>query len=167
MSPGELIATVAGAAVGSMFSLGLGTLAGGYAGRKMRQVIIGGEKRKIKVFLSFDFDNDRSLRDLMLGQAAHPDAPFEVVNYSLKEAAPEPTWQAKANAAITRSDIVVVLLGRKTHRAQGVLKEVQMARAASVPLVQIIGYRDREYTPLRNAGRVYAWTRSNLNKLFS
>lgn len=167
VSAGELLATTAGAVIGTVLSPGIGTVAGGIAGRKLRQWMAATEKRKVRVFLSFDFENDRSLRDLMLGQAKHPDAAFEIVNHSLKEEAPEPMWESKAAAAIKRSDLVVVLLGRKTYRAQGVLKEVQMARSSGVPIVQIIGYRHREYTSLQGAGRVYAWTKENLTKLFS
>ena len=59
---------------------------------------------KKRVFISFDFDNDRVFRDFMLGQARLPDSPFEVIDYSLKEAAPERNWEAKARAAIARSD---------------------------------------------------------------
>jgi hypothetical protein len=167
VSTGELLAAAAGAVLGTALSPGLGTIAGGVAGRRLRQWLVDTEKRKVRVFLSFDFDNDRSLRDLMLGQAKHPEAPFEVINHSLMEAAPEPLWESKATAAINRADLVVVLLGRKTNRAQGVLKEVQMARTAGVPIVQIIGYRHREYSPVPRAGRVYAWSQSNLIKLFS
>lgn len=166
-SAGELIATAAGALLGALVSPGLGTVVGGFAARELRKVLTDNEKKKTKVFLSFDFGNDRQLRDLMLGQAKHPDAPFEIINHSLKEAAPEPKWEAKANVAIKRSDLVVVLLGTKTYRAPGVLKEIKMARSAGVPVVQIIGYRKRQYTPIKNAGRVYAWTRPNLIKLFS
>jgi hypothetical protein len=167
VSTGELLAAAAGAVVGTALSPGLGTVAGGLVGRQLRQWLVDTEKRKVRVFLSFDFDNDRSLRDLMLGQARHPEAPFEVVNQSLMEAAPEPLWESKATVAINRADLVVVLLGRKTSRAQGVLKEVQMARTAGVPIVQIIGYRHREYSPVPGAGRVYAWSKPNLIKLFS
>ena len=31
-----------------------------------------------RVFVSFDFDNDKSLKDLIIGQAKNPDSPFEV-----------------------------------------------------------------------------------------
>lgn len=57
---------------------------------------------KKRVFISFDFDNDRVLRDFMLGQARLPDSPFEVIDHSLKEAAPERNWEVKARAAIGR-----------------------------------------------------------------
>ena len=42
-----------------------------------------------------------------------------------------------------------------------------MARAANVKIVQVIGYRDGDYTPVPNAGRLYAWNWPNLKKLLS
>ena len=122
---------------------------------------------KKRVFISFDFDNDRVLRDFMLGQARLPDSPFEVIDHSLKEAAPERNWEAKARDAIARSDIVIVMVGNDTHRAGGVLKEITMAREAGVQVVQVIGYKDGDYTPVPNAGRLYAWNWQNLKKLLS
>lgn len=123
--------------------------------------------RKTRVFLSFDFESDRGLRDLVLGQAKHPKAKFEIVNRSLMEAAPEPTWQSEARAAIKNSDIAVVLLGKHTHRAPGVLKEVQMARECGVPLAQMIGYRNGRFKRVPDAGRLYAWTAENLRRCSS
>lgn len=122
---------------------------------------------KPRVFVSFDFDNDRALKDFILGQARLADSPFEVIDHSLKEAAPERDWESKARAAIGRSDIVLVMVGQQTHRAQGVLKEVAMAREAGVKIVQIIGYKDGNYTPVPDAGRLYAWNWDNLKKLLS
>lgn len=116
-------------------------------------------------FVSFDFDNDRTLKDFVIGQARLPDSPFEVVDTSLKEQAPMNTWEDKARAAIKRSDIVLVMVGPNTHKAPGVLKEVAMARAAGIPVVQIIGYKDGNYTPVPDAGRLYAWNWDNLKKL--
>ena len=75
------------------------------------------------------------------------------------------SWEEKANLAINRSDIVVVMVGPKTHSAPGVLKEVAMAREAQIPIVQIIGYRDENYTAVQNAGRLYSWNWDNLKKL--
>jgi predicted GTPase len=122
---------------------------------------------KKKVFVSFDFDNDRKLKDFIIGQSKLKDSPFEVIDHSLKEAAPEQNWEAKARAAIGRSDIVIVMVGPQTHRAQGVLKEVKMARAANKHIVQVIGYRDGEYTEVAGAGRLYRWNWENLKKLLA
>jgi antiphage defense system Thoeris ThsB-like protein len=120
---------------------------------------------KKRVFVSFDFDNDKVLKDFMIGQARNPDSPFEVVDTSLKEAAPLKTWEDKARVAIRRSDLVLVMVGRYTYRAPGVLKEVRMAREEGIPIAQMIGYRDGTYTPVPNAGRLYQWDWENLKKL--
>src|SRR5689334_12284602 len=102
-----------------------------------RRDTMAGKKR---VFVSFDFDNDRVLRDFFLGQAKLPDSPFSIVDCSLKEAAPMATWEQKARTAIKGADLVIVMVGPHTHKAPGVLKEVKMAREAGVPIVQVIGY---------------------------
>ena len=121
---------------------------------------------KKKVFISFDFDNDLDLKELIVGQEKLPDSPFEVVDTSLKEAAPTKTWEDKARAAVRRSDLVIVMLGTKTATASGVLKEVAIAREAGVPIAQIIGNKGTNPTPVPNAGRVYAWDWDNLAELF-
>ncbi len=120
---------------------------------------------KKRAFISFDFDNDRALKDFIIGQARLPDSPFEVVDTSLKEAAPMKTWEDKARAAIKRSDIVIVMVGPTTYRAPGVLKEVKMAREEGVKIVQVIGYKDGNYTAVPDAGRLYAWNWENLKNL--
>lgn len=120
---------------------------------------------KKRVFVSFDFDNDKALKDFIIGQARNPDSPFEVINTSLKEAQPMKTWEDKARAAIQRSDIVLVMVGPNTHKAPGVLKEVKMAREEQISIVQVIGYKDGNYTAVPDAGRLYAWNWGNLKKL--
>src|SRR5579863_5370395 len=96
--------------------------------RDNRQLKGESSMAKKKVFVSFDFDNDKVLKDFIVGQAAHPDSPFEVIDTSLKEAQPMRTWEEKARAAISRSDLVIVMVGPQTFQAPGVLKEVDMAR---------------------------------------
>lgn len=120
---------------------------------------------KTPVFVSFDYDNDRKLKEFIIMQARRPDSPFSVVDLSLKEAAPERDWEAKAARAIARSRVVVVMVGPQTHRAPGVLKEVALARQQGKKVVQIIGYRDGAYTPVSGAGQLYRWNWENLKKI--
>ena len=54
---------------------------------------------KKRVFVSFDFDNDKPLKEFIVGQSRLSDSPFEIVDLSLKEAA---QWQ----------------LGKKKHMLQ-------------------------------------------------
>lgn len=122
---------------------------------------------KKRLFVSFDYDNDKVLKDFVIGQSKLPDSPFEVIDTSLKEAAPMKTWEDKARAAIRRSDLVLVVVGPKTSRAPGVLKEVAMAREAQVPIVQMIGYKEGSYTAVPDAGRLYRWNWDNLKKLLA
>lgn len=168
ISSDRIFATGAGALLGNAVLPGLGgVVLGGLVGSLVRTFLNENTIKKTRVFVSFDFDNDRILKEFILGQAKLPDSPFEIIDHSLKEAAPEKTWQIKANAAINSADIMLVIVGQNTFRAQGVLKEVEMARVAGVKIVQIIGYKTGNYTPVPNAGRLYTWNWNNLKNLLS
>jgi hypothetical protein len=123
---------------------------------------------KTKVFVSFDFDNDKILRDFIIGQAKLPDSPFQVSDYSLKEAAPQKDWERKASAAISRADKFIVMLGSKTRTAPGVKKEVAMAKKLGKIRFQIIGYKNgsRDWA-VPDAGVTYSWNWDNLKKLLA
>ena len=125
-------------------------------------------KKKKRAFVSFDYDNDKRLKDFVIGEARLPDSPFEVADLSMKEAAPQRNWESEAEARIKRGDIVIVILGRQTYKAPGVLKEVGIARRNSIPIVQIIGYRDLiNPKPVPNAGRLYRWNWDNLKNILN
>lgn len=120
---------------------------------------------KKRAFISFDFDNDKILKDFIIGQSKNADSPFEVVDSSLKEAAPQREWEELAERRIQNSDVVVVMVGKDTHRAPGVLKEVAMARKHHVQIVQVIGYRDSSPIRVPDAGTLYSWDWENLKKI--
>lgn len=121
---------------------------------------------KKRVFVSFDYDNDKALKELIIGQAKLPDSPFEVSDFSLKEAAPEREWLAKARAAISRSEVFIIVLGPKTRTASGVLREVAIANELKKTRFQLIGYTNgSESWAVPNGGRVYRWTWDNLKTL--
>lgn len=123
---------------------------------------------KKRVFVSFDFDNDKALKDFLIGQSKLADSPFEVIDHSLKEAAPEKDWLDKATAAIKRSDVFIVMLGPKTRTASGVKKEVKVANDLAKTKFQIIGYKDgSEDWAVAGGGRTYAWSWENLKKLLA
>ncbi len=163
---GQLVATSLGAGIGNVIAPGFGgVVLGALAGKFTNDFIRENTVVKRRVFVSFDFDNDRQLKDFIIGQSRLSDSPFEIADHSLKEAAPERSWEEKAQAAIIRSDIVIVMVGSNTYRASGVLKEVKMAREAGIKIVQVIGYKDGNYTAVPNAGTLYRWNWENLKKL--
>lgn len=83
---------------------------------------------KPRVFISFDFDNDKALKDFLVEQSKNTDSPFEISDWSMKEKSPEEYWDKEAERRISRSDMVIVMVGPKTHNAPGVLKEVRITR---------------------------------------
>ena len=118
-----------------------------------------------RAFISFDYDNDKALKDFMAGQAKLPDSPFTMADWSMKEAAPQRDWKAEAEGRIKRSDVVIVMVGNSTHRAPGVLAEVDMARRNNIKIVQVIGYRDSSPTAVAGAGTLYRWNWDNLKRI--
>ncbi len=122
---------------------------------------------KKRAFFSFDFDEDQNLKHHMVGQLKLPSSPFEAADWSIKEAAPQRNWEDEAEARINRSDVVVVLVGPKTYKAPGVLKEVAIARRLKKPIVQIIGYKDSSPTAVPNAGRLLRWSWENMSNVLS
>lgn len=116
-------------------------------------------------FVSFDFDNDARLKDLLVGQSKHPDTPFAIADYSIKVASSD--WVEKARLRIRRSDVVIVLCGRQTHKAKGVSIELQFAREERVPYFLLAGYSDGTNTMPEGAlhEKLYKWTWPNLKIL--
>jgi hypothetical protein len=123
---------------------------------------------KTKIFVSYDFDHDKTLYDFLIQQAHRLDSPFEIADHSLKEAAPQRNWEVKARAAISRADKFIVMLGSTTRYASGVKKEVAMAKDLAKTRFQIIGYRDgsRDWA-VPDAGVTYSWNWDNLKKLLA
>jgi hypothetical protein len=121
-----------------------------------------------RVFVSFDFDNDKTLKDFIIGQAKNPDSPFEVTDHSLQEAAPEADWLKRARASIVRADVVITMLGPNTRFAPGVKKEIAIAKELSKSRFQIIGYeKGTSDWAVADAGRTYDWSWENLKKLLA
>ena len=85
---------------------------------------------KKRVFFSFDFDEDQNLKHHMVGQLKLDTSPFAAADWSMKEAALQRDWEAEAESRISRSDVVVVLVGPNTHNAPGVLQRGRHNKAA-------------------------------------
>ena len=121
--------------------------------------------RKIRVFLSYDFEHDRAAKGNFAAQAGLQASPFSMVDSSLLETEPEPQWIRKANSLISKSDLFIVLLGRNTHSAPGVLREVSIAKGLGKPRIQVMP-QGRQYAPIQDAGEVVVWKWKNIAKVF-
>lgn len=52
-----------------------------------------------RLFISFDYDNDATLKMFLANQGKHPDTPFDIVDASVKEHLTG-DWQAKVRERI-------------------------------------------------------------------
>ena len=119
---------------------------------------------KTKVFVSFDYDHDAQLKTTLIGQSKMADSPFSINDVSLQQATPE--WQQKARAAIEGCDVFIVLLGDHTHQAQGVKRELRMARDLGKKRFQL-RKKGQFPTSLNGGGEVVAWKWKNLKTRLS
>lgn len=118
---------------------------------------------KTKVFVSFDYETDHSLKENLIAQAKRQDSPFSVTDVSLQERKPEQEWVSKAQRAIAGCDVFVVILGRNTHNATGVLKEIKIANRLGKRCFQLMP-QGKNWQPMDDAGDVVVWTWPNLQK---
>jgi len=120
-----------------------------------------------KVFVSFDFDNDSTIKMFLVNQSKLPDTPFDIWDSSVKEHM-DGDWVAKVRAKIRNVDIVCVLCGEKTHTAKGVAIELQIAKELGKPYFLLKGYKERactKPTTATTADKMYDWTWDNLKTL--
>lgn len=120
-----------------------------------------------KVFVSFDFDNDLTIKMFLVNQSKLEDTPFDIWDSSVKEHM-DGDWVAKVKAKIRNVDIVCVLCGDKTHTAKGVAIELQIAKDMGKPYFLLKGYKERtctKPTTANTADKMYDWTWDNLKTL--
>lgn len=132
---------------------------------KTRRLTSGRLAPRKRAFISFKYE-ERYLKNYLKGQLRNRRTKASVSDWSLKEGTPDPEWKRKAREQIRRSDIVVVVLGKQTHRSAAVRQEVKMAREMGKPVCQIKPASSRGSRPVRGAGRQYNWNQENLNRIF-
>ena len=117
-----------------------------------------------RAFISFDYDNDARLKDLLIGQSKHSDSPFVIHDWSLKE--PSSDWKARARRQIRASGLVIVLCGRRMASATGVAVELSIAQEEGVSYFLLAGYDDStKPTTAKPGDKLYKWTWDNLKSL--
>jgi len=116
---------------------------------------------KTKVFVSYDFVHTLEMKNTLISESKRSDSPFSINDLSLNEKVTD--WQQRAREAIERCDVFVVLLRENTHQANGVLREVKMARQLNKRRFQL---REKGHCPkpIEGAGDVVAWKWKNLKK---
>lgn len=120
-----------------------------------------------KAFISFDFDHDAGLKVCLAGQAKNPDSPFEIADYSVKEAFTG-DWKSKVKERIKLVGVVIVLCGEHTGTATGVSAELEIAQELGKAYFLLKGYADKTCAKPKAAkatDKMYNWTWDNLKTL--
>ena len=112
-----------------------------------------------RVFISFDYDHDQDLKNLLVGQAKNDSSPFFIEDWSIKSASRG--WKSEARDRIRRADQVVVICGHYTHQATGVSAELEIARDEGRPYFLLQGRKSGSVRRPRGTWfweRIHPWT---------
>ena len=121
---------------------------------------------KTRVFIRFDYDYDLDLKNLLVGQSRNEDSPFEIADWSIKDASPG--WKAEVRKRIRASDVVAVICGEHTDTATGVATELSIAQDEDIDYFLLRGRSDKtckKPTTAKASDKIYNWTWDNLKKL--
>ena len=122
---------------------------------------------KKRVFISFDYDNDASLRDSLVEQSRRPDSPFSMVDCSVRAPYDE-QWKRKVRSIVRDVDLVIVICGEQTDKADGVAAELSIVQEERKPYFLLRGHRGRNCAKPRNALRtdvIHGWNWPDLHNL--
>lgn len=116
-----------------------------------------------RIFISFAVE-DKSLRDLLVGQARNSSTPFEFVDMSVKEPW-DSSWKTNCRIKIKGCDGVLAIVTKSTRSASGQLWEMKCAKEEYIPRQGIWGDKRNKplFLPQELVGtRIVDWTWDNI-----
>ena len=122
-----------------------------------------------RAFISFDYDHDLDLKNLLVGQSKNEGTPFSIQDFSIKEAIAK-DWKEKARTRIRGCDVVIVICGENTNTATGVSAELEIAQNEGVPYFLLSGRSNItcvKPSAAKAEDKIYKWTWENLKKLIN
>ena len=120
-----------------------------------------------QVFISFDYENDAGLRDSLVEQSRRPDSPFSMVDCSVRAPYDE-HWKRKVRSILRDVDLVIVICGEHTDKADGVAAELSILHEERKQYFLLRGHPKRHCTKPRNARRtdaIHEWNWPSLHRL--
>ena len=122
---------------------------------------------KPRIFISFDFDHDEDLQNLLVGQSKNDDSPFEITDWSLKEPL-EGDWKEKIKPRIRSCHQMIVVCGEHTDNTPGINHEITVAQDEDKPYFLLYGRSDKDCkkpSAAKSSDKMYNWTWNNLKNL--
>ena len=93
--------------------------------------------KAVKVFVSFDVDNDEVEKQLFEGVIFNSSLSLVVAGWSARSSMKPERWDTIVSNKIEQCQVLVVLAGRQAARASNISKEIAMARELAVPVFGI------------------------------
>lgn len=124
---------------------------------------------KTNVFISYDFEHDFTLRELLQAQGENLESPFQMTDCSVEELFTE-EWVSKVRERIRRVDQVIFICGGYTNLARGMALEYALTREEGKPYFLLQGRENKAMSRPRlalSSDNVYAWTGDNLKSLIA
>jgi hypothetical protein len=114
----------------------------------------------VRIFMSFDRDNDEDLHDLLLEQSRAQCSGFEISARS-ETAAMTDRWDERVRHQISQVDEVIVICGEHTALSVRMKAELRIAQEEQKPYFLLWGRRERMCTKPAGSKRddsMYSWT---------
>ena len=113
-----------------------------------------------RAFVSFDFDNNEPSKIRFIGQSINSRTPFSIEDWSAKSSMPQNKWEELVKDKISKTNMLIVLVGQHMATATGVRKEIQMAKELDIPIfgVYVSGANTTSNLPTGlSRNRTIAW----------
>jgi len=88
-----------------------------------------------RIFTSFAIE-DKSMRDLFVGQAKHDKVPYEFVDMSVQQPW-DNAWKTQCRSRIKSCDGMIVLITKNLKKGHGAIWEIQCAKVESIPVLGV------------------------------
>jgi hypothetical protein len=115
---------------------------------------------KVRIFTSFDLENDRDLHDRLVEQSSRLNAGFEISACSEPRTLADP-WDESVRGRIRDADEVIVICGKHTEDSLRVGVELRIAQEEEKPYFLLWGRRESMCTRpsgAKPADAMYSWT---------
>jgi hypothetical protein len=101
-----------------------------------------------RAFISFDFDNNSGEKMYFAGQAKNSRTPFNIEDWSSKFSLPQKQWEDLIRSKVSKCNLLIVLVGKKTYNCSGVVKEIEFAKSQDIPVFGVYVDEATVFTPL-------------------
>jgi CTP synthase (UTP-ammonia lyase) len=115
-----------------------------------------------RIFTSFAVE-DKTLRDLFVGQSRNQNVPYEIVDMSVKQPW-DSQWKTNCRTKIKGCDGVIVLISKNLKKAEGALWEIKCAKEERIPIIGVYmaGCSSLDAPEEMNGIKKVSWTWENI-----